>query len=100
MKAALEQLLQQVRDAIQEDTPVDHDAIVAISRKITADPESIPRHEAAEVIQIIATLTNELRVAQDAVSQTLQDTRRGRTALQGYSHLRPSAAAQRIRRKC
>ncbi|MDG1481668.1 MAG: hypothetical protein P8R54_18885 [Myxococcota bacterium] len=99
MKAALEQLLQQVRDAIQEGSPVDHDAIMAISRKITSTPETIPRHEAAEVIRIVDALVSELKVAQQAVGQAMQDTRRGRAALQGYNHLRPASAAQKVRRK-
>ncbi len=99
MKAALEQLLQQVRDAAQEGTPVDHDAIMAISHKLTSAPESIPRHEAAEVIRIVDALATELKTAQNAIGHEMQATRRSRAALQGYNHLRPASAAQKVRRK-
>lgn len=99
MREELEQLRRSIRAALDEGCQVDHEAVMAISRAITADPGSIPRHEAAEVIRLVDAITDDLREGQGAVRQSLKGTRRGRTALRGYSNLRSSATAQRIRRK-
>jgi hypothetical protein len=99
VRAALEDCLRGIQAATEAGEALDHASIQALCAELTANPGRISREEAAAVIRLVDAITAALVGGREQISSELRDVRRSRSALKGYSHLRPTATAQRLRRQ-
>ena len=91
--------LRQLRDRIAAGESVDHEQIAALCAAARTDPGIIPVEDAAAVIGLMDEITALLTQQQTSILHELAGLRQGRSALQGYSHLRGSHTGQRLRTK-
>ena len=99
MIATLTKLHDQIRAQIAAGESVDHEGIHQLCAQLTADPASIPRSSAEEVIRLINAIAETLLQGQEDLMQELHEIQRSRSALQGYSQLRTTSTEQRLRRQ-
>jgi len=91
--------LGRVIDALEAGEPVDEESVNAMMLRIQASVPTMSRGEVLELHDRVGCAIQLVLAQQERVGLELQKIRKGRTALDGYNHIRRHQTSQRLCRK-